>query len=997
MNIADAVKQNINEFGRMLNSGMFDKNDIEEFLKNNSECHEEYIKAITEYVNLKYSRETGIYLEIAKSYLTKDLDQSIKYMEIYKANGGKNQDALILLMKLYIDKGNSEKAIKIAENINLSNGQTAIKEIFGVFILLLESTEKFKQQLDNIIKYIDNYGYEDKKEFLNRILSEILRKIKNENCGSLIFTVLKSLNTLVLANKKLQLIQFLNYCLNLYSKTADKEVINIFRNTAENEKEKTENILKIFNESRDILTEDNKWQVIELVLSGYENNFLKMFETLCDFIDGEKEFDGKLSERLTLVLRGRKLSADEKTDVIKILKKHYKKNGNIKYKNIYLNEIEILENRIILKSKPRAIMASLTTRCNLKCIMCNVIDHKTDKINEMDSKFYKFVVANMPYLEEVVWQGGEVFLYDKFKYLSGLAHKHRVKQKIITNDSVYEKNILEKNIGNDERNKVKYEILRNVGSEEEQQKDLFYVSPWSGIYLNFKRQTNNMCGVNQIYNGKYKYDEIWNSPEITECRKKIINDDFFQRLKRIESGTCENEKEKTENILKIFNESRDILTEDNKWQVIELVLSGYENNFLKMFETLCDFIDGEKEFDGKLSERLTLVLRGRKLSADEKTDVIKILKKHYKKNGNIKYKNIYLNEIEILENRIILKSKPRAIMASLTTRCNLKCIMCNVIDHKTDKINEMDSKFYKFVVANMPYLEEVVWQGGEVFLYDKFKYLSGLAHKHRVKQKIITNGLLLNEDLINMLNKYRVNLQVSVDAVDKKTYEEIRVGAKFENLLKKIELLKNFRDKRNSSIYSIETVVISKNFKQLEDLVKFAIFHKFELISFLKYIVYEKDDLQLTPEQTAEVSDTIVALRNKYKNISIKTNIELDYGCKEKKNDNEKNILENNIEYDEKTKLKYEIFENIGKKDHKHKDLFCVSPWTRIYLDFNKYIRITCLSNQMDITRHKYNEIWNSPEMAEYRRKIVDNDFSNCNALCRGCGEYTERAKIGLF
>ncbi|GAB1401804.1 hypothetical protein MASR1M68_07150 [Elusimicrobiota bacterium] len=145
------------------------------------------------------------------------------------------------------------------------------------------------------------------------------------------------------------------------------------------------------------------------MLSGYENNFLKMFETLCDFIDGEKEFDGKLSERLTLVLRGRKLSADEKTDVIKILKKHYKKNGNIKYKNIYLNEIEILENRIILKSKPRAIMASLTTRCNLKCIMCNVIDHKTDKINEMDSKFYKFVVANMPYLEEVVWQGERFF------------------------------------------------------------------------------------------------------------------------------------------------------------------------------------------------------------------------------------------------------------------------------------------------------------------------------------------------------------------------------------------------------------------------------------------------------------------------------------------------------------------------------------------------------------------------------------------------------------
>jgi hypothetical protein len=82
-------------------------------------------------------------------------------------------------------------------------------------------------------------------------------------------------------------------------------------------------------------------------------------------------------------------------------------------------------------------------------------------------------------------------------------------------------------------------------------------------------------------------------------------------------------------------------------------------------------------------------------------------------------------------------------------------------------------------------------------------------------------------------------------------------------------------------------VVISKNFKKLEDLVKFAIFYKFELISFLKYIVYEKNDLQLSREQTAEVANTIIALRKKYPNISIKTNIDLDYGYKYK----DKNIL----------------------------------------------------------------------------------------------------------
>ena len=1018
MKIDDVIKQGIEKFQKILNDDFFCKYDIEEFLKTNPKCSDDYIKAIAEYVNVKYKNEINIYLEIAKNYLNKDVNESIKYMEIYKSNGGINQDALMLLMKLYRDKGSTDEAIQIAENINFNNKQTTIEEVFAVCMLLITDTEKFKQQLEDILICIDNYNNKDKEEFLNQILTEILKKIKSENCENLIFIVLKNLNNLILRNKKLQVKTVLSYYLNLYMEMANKEFTNKVRdignsnnydicilsdNTLQlkikdsdiygSEEEKIQNLLK----KRYILTDSNKWQVIELILSGYKDDFLKTVEMLCEFIDGEKYFDGKLSERLTLVLRQKKLSADEKNDIIKILKKYYKKSSSIKYKNIFLNEIEILQNRTILKSKPRAIMALLTTKCNLKCVMSNVIDHKTDKINEMDTKFYNFVVANMPYLEEVVWQGVEVFLYDKFKCLSELAHKHSVKQKIITN-TVYEKNILENNIENNENGHNKYEIF-NRDIEEEKYKDLFCVSPWTGIRLDFKRQKKNTCTAHQIDAAKYKHDEIWNSPEMIEYRKEILNNYFFQQLKTIESNAYKSEKEKIQNLLKIFNDSRDILTDDNKWQVIELVLSCYENDFLKTVEMLCEFINGEKYFDGKLSERLTLVLRQKKLSADEKNDIIKILKKYYKKSSSIKYKNIFLNEIEILQNKIILKSKPRAIMASLTTRCNLKCIMCNVIDHKTNKINEMDSKFYNFVVANMPYLEEVVWQGGEVFLYDKFKCLSGLAYKHNVKQKIITNALLLNEDLISMLNKYRVNLQVSVDAVDKKTYEEIRVGAKFENLLNKIELLKSHRDEKNKAIYSIETVVISKNFKQLEDLVKFAIFHKFELISFLKYIVYEKNDLQLSAEQMAEVSDTIVALRNKYKNISIKTNIELDYSCEEKNKDDDENISVPNNNHSHNDIMEHKKYATFNREieEETYKDLFCVSPWTRIYLDFNKYIRITCLSNQMDIRRYKYNEIWNSPEMVVYREKIVNSDFSNCNSLCRGCGEYTERAKIGLF
>ncbi|GAB1401806.1 hypothetical protein MASR1M68_07170 [Elusimicrobiota bacterium] len=675
MNIADAVKQNINEFGRMLNSGMFDKNDIEEFLKNNSECPEEYIKAITEYVNLKYSSKTSIYLEIAKSYFNKNSDEFIKYMEMYRANGGKNQNALIVLMRLYIDKGNSIKAMEIAKNINLNDvPQTEIKELFVVFMLLLENIARVKQQLENIIKQIDNYNYEDKKGFLNRILKELLEKIKSKNCKNLVFTVLKSLNALILTNKNLQLKEFLDYYLNLYSKMGDKEFVkrasiiansnnsdtcillnNILKlNVTEEEiyktdQEKTEKILKIFNKIRDILTDENKWQVIELVLSRYRDNFLKTVEILCEFINGDKYFDVKLSEKLALVLREKKISADEKKDVIKLLKKNYRINSSVKYKNIFLNEIEILQNKIILQSKPRELDITVTTRCNLRCIMCDVYDLPDYDIGD---EIYRYVKKVMPYLENIVWKGGEVFLHDKFYELISIAGQYNVIQTIITNglfltdDSVklisqykielvisidatdkktYEKireganfdvlinnlkilqkyysqnnlfkykmavvvmsincNQIEQLINfaishkfecicfqactncknqylllNDLNKKeviaqiekyknqyqnrisiltdatlsmnyfeklVKNDAVQIQGATESQNYDMYKDKIQSENKF-FKRQTNNMCGVNQIYNGKYKYDEIWNSPEITECRKN--NADVIQIL-----------------------------------------------------------------------------------------------------------------------------------------------------------------------------------------------------------------------------------------------------------------------------------------------------------------------------------------------------------------------------------------------------------------------------------------------------------------------------------
>ena len=723
MNIADAIKQDVNEFGRLLDTGIFSKEHIEHFLKTNPKCLDDYInKIISKYIRKKYKNETNIYLEMARYNLSRDIKKSIKYLEIYKINGGNNQDVLMLLLKLYRDEGSITKAIELADSINFDNNIERIEIIFHIY-LSGNNCENNKQKFKNILMEIDKYSTNDKKHLLNKMLIDLLNKVRSENCEHIILTITENLKNLDSINKKyIANIRkdFLEYYVNLYLETAD----NVFMNTI-----------------RDVIKSDN-------------NDLYHLF-----------------NKKMQLKMKG-----------------------------------------------------------------------------------------------------------------------------------------------------------LNVSNFEE---------------------------------------------------KKFL--------------------------LKILKNNIDILIDSNKSQILEFLLSFHKENIYRKIKILCNLINDVNCFDLQLSRELTLLLRKIELSSCNKNRVIKILREHYKKNNNIKYKNIFLNEIEILQKKIILKSRPRSIMASLTTKCNLKCITCNGINHNGNQFYEFDSKFYNFVVENMPYLERILWQGGEVSLYEKFKELVDLAYRYGVKQNIITNLLLFDTDLINKINNYCINLQISIDAVDKKTYEEIRVGAQHESLLEKLEIFKKLRGKNKKFEYNMQTVVISKNYEQLDDLVKFAIFYNFDRVSFLKYISVQKDDLCLSDQQRIEVFNKIIYLKNKYKNISIDTNIELE--C------NGQKFFENNLEINEQKNIKDNKNLKPGKiKDSvKHKivcpketeqhksDLFCMSPWTRIYLDFKQYIRITCLSKRINIIKYKYDEIWNCKELIEYRKKIVKNDFSECNSVCRNSGEYAEQVRLGFF
>lgn len=356
--------------------------------------------------------------------------------------------------------------------------------------------------------------------------------------------------------------------------------------------------------------------------------------------------------------------------------------------------------------------------------------------------------------------------------------------------------------------------------------------------------------------------------------------------------------------------------------------------------------------------------------------IIKYLNILYRNINGKKIKNILLSEIEILQKKSKVKSRPIRMHVVLTTKCNLKCVMCDVCKHDYT----ISDKNIKIVEKHLPYLKYVSWQGGEVFLYHRFYHLVKLAHKYNVQQEFVTNGLLLNDKLISMIAEYNITLSISIDSVQASVYEYVRKGAKFENLIAKLNKLQEYKVKNRKIRYSMAVVVMSLNYKELDELCSFALYYGFDAIYFQRYIpVHNYNDvLQLNREQIKYVTSKIQKLKQMNK-IIITTNISdtLEY----------KQMLPNKIEENRKQNNNSNISDidnkNVKKIIQIKERLSCIAPWKTLFLDFGLKIKFSAYCSSFKITKN-INNIWNSSQIIKYRKSIINgNLYECCNNICK--------------
>ena len=180
-----------------------------------------------------------------------------------------------------------------------------------------------------------------------------------------------------------------------------------------------------------------------------------------------------------------------------------------------------------------------------------------------------------------------------------------------------------------------------------------------------------------------------------------------------------------------------------------------------------------------------------------------------------------------------ISSFPIYVLIEIISVCNLRCVMCYQSDKSFTKKPYMGSMsenlFYKIIDELHEGGTDAITFGsrGEPTLHNKIGDFIDYTSNKFMDLKLITNATRLTEDLSHKILSSNVNqLTFSIDAYDKKTYEEIRRRSDFDNVFKNIKRFNEIRNSKypNSNLITRASGVKVKNSNQDEN--KFLDFWK---------------------------------------------------------------------------------------------------------------------------------------------------------------------------
>ncbi|MBN2407426.1 MAG: tetratricopeptide repeat protein [Elusimicrobia bacterium] len=315
------------------------------------------------------------------------------------------------------------------------------------------------------------------------------------------------------------------------------------------------------------------------------------------------------------------------------------------------------------------------------------------------------------------------------------------------------------------------------------------------------------------------------------------------------------------------------------------------------------------------------------------------------------FRNMILNQIEVSDGKTFLESKPRVLGAVLTTRCNLQCTMCDFVGRE---ILDLPYGMASGIKSWFPYMEKVLWHGGEVFLYEHFEELFEAAAQYpSMQQSVITNGLFIDRRWAEKFSRANINLSFSIDGFGREIYEKIRKGAEFGKLLKCLGNINEYKKNSGKLVTSLIFVVMKSNYTEIDRIADFAREYGFDDFSLIPvHHVFTQENIFLHQDERAgayleKVIPELEARAREY-NICFRNMLPAIGGDGS-------------------------AAEPAGRRRAR-----CLWPWQYLFLDVNYGIRPNCRCRKVAgsvYDKAALDDIWNNEVMREYRKKILEDDY----------------------
>lgn len=172
-----------------------------------------------------------------------------------------------------------------------------------------------------------------------------------------------------------------------------------------------------------------------------------------------------------------------------------------------------------------------------------------------------------------------------------------------------------------------------------------------------------------------------------------------------------------------------------------------------------------------------------------------------------------------------MRTKVACKMSSLsfmvTNKCNLNCSFCSRNAKNTNELF-MDPEFIGEQIGEAikwAPLQTINLSGGEPFMHPQIEKILDIITSFGLDVRINTNGLLLNDKVMNLINKYNVKMfTISLDSADSNLHDEIRgLKGAFD---KTVENIKKLVD--NGCKVFVKATVTEENVDTIFDLMKFV-------------------------------------------------------------------------------------------------------------------------------------------------------------------------------